>query len=159
MAAAHCALPVVVTEALPVEDLGEGRVELHRALEQIDRRADTALLTTLEQSPRLDELSARAVTAHAGGEGVACGLGVGAEALEVEGEEEIRATGAALLRRERVQLQRVFPVASADRAKRVAFDELGAHGDGCGVESLEVCLLYTSPSPRDRQKSRMPSSA
>ena len=24
---------------------------------------------------------------------------------------------------------------------------------------LEVCLLYTSPSPRDRQKSRMPSSA
>ena len=27
--------------------------------------------------------------------------------------------------------------------------------DGC----LLICLLYTSPSPRDRQKSRMPSSA
>ena len=26
-------------------------------------------------------------------------------------------------------------------------------------ERLMVCLLYTSPSPRDRQKSRMPSSA
>ena len=26
-------------------------------------------------------------------------------------------------------------------------------------EGDEVCLLYTSPSPRDRQKSRMPSSA
>ena len=26
-------------------------------------------------------------------------------------------------------------------------------------EQLRVCLLYTSPSPRDRQKSRMPSSA
>ena len=25
--------------------------------------------------------------------------------------------------------------------------------------SLKICLLYTSPSPRDRQKSRMPSSA
>ena len=25
--------------------------------------------------------------------------------------------------------------------------------------ALEDCLLYTSPSPRDRQKSRMPSSA
>ena len=25
--------------------------------------------------------------------------------------------------------------------------------------SLNACLLYTSPSPRDRQKSRMPSSA
>ena len=24
---------------------------------------------------------------------------------------------------------------------------------------LDICLLYTSPSPRDRQKSRMPSSA
>ena len=27
------------------------------------------------------------------------------------------------------------------------------------LASLEICLLYTSPSPRDRQKSRMPSSA
>ena len=26
-------------------------------------------------------------------------------------------------------------------------------------DRLPVCLLYTSPSPRDRQKSRMPSSA
>ena len=25
--------------------------------------------------------------------------------------------------------------------------------------SIDCCLLYTSPSPRDRQKSRMPSSA
>ena len=24
---------------------------------------------------------------------------------------------------------------------------------------IQICLLYTSPSPRDRQKSRMPSSA
>ena len=27
------------------------------------------------------------------------------------------------------------------------------------VDLLKLCLLYTSPSPRDRQKSRMPSSA
>ena len=27
------------------------------------------------------------------------------------------------------------------------------------VARLQGCLLYTSPSPRDRQKSRMPSSA
>ena len=26
-------------------------------------------------------------------------------------------------------------------------------------EQLEICLLYTSPSPRDRTRSRMPSSA
>ena len=28
-----------------------------------------------------------------------------------------------------------------------------------GTDGLVSCLLYTSPSPRDRQKSRMPSSA
>ena len=27
------------------------------------------------------------------------------------------------------------------------------------VDTITACLLYTSPSPRDRQKSRMPSSA
>ena len=27
------------------------------------------------------------------------------------------------------------------------------------LDLYDVCLLYTSPSPRDRQKSRMPSSA
>ena len=33
---------------------------------------------------------------------------------------------------------------------------------GAEIESMDTyitCLLYTSPSPRDRQKSRMPSSA
>ena len=30
---------------------------------------------------------------------------------------------------------------------------------GAGVGKTTTCLLYTSPSPRDRQKSRMPSSA
>ena len=35
----------------------------------------------------------------------------------------------------------------------VEFGQLG--GDG----QPQACLLYTSPSPRDRQKSRMPSSA
>ena len=38
-------------------------------------------------------------------------------------------------------------------------------GMACSAEKapsivpVKVCLLYTSPSPRDRQKSRMPSSA
>ena len=29
----------------------------------------------------------------------------------------------------------------------------------CHYHQITYCLLYTSPSPRDRQKSRMPSSA
>ena len=39
-------------------------------------------------------------------------------------------------------------------------DSIGESIDGISVvEGLSTCLLYTSPSPRDRQKSRMPSSA
>ena len=30
---------------------------------------------------------------------------------------------------------------------------------GINLDGIKICLLYTSPSPRDRQKSRMPSSA
>ena len=33
------------------------------------------------------------------------------------------------------------------------------HGRKRNAEEYRDCLLYTSPSPRDRQKSRMPSSA
>ena len=39
--------------------------------------------------------------------------------------------------------------------------ELGKRGARLvlGDINMDACLLYTSPSPRDRQKSRMPSSA
>ena len=34
------------------------------------------------------------------------------------------------------------------------------HGKGCAIcMACSSCLLYTSPSPRDRTRSRMPSSA
>ena len=38
------------------------------------------------------------------------------------------------------------------------FDELEKE-TGQATGWMQTCLLYTSPSPRDRQKSRMPSSA
>ena len=43
-------------------------------------------------------------------------------------------------------------------AAEVLYDESGAV---CGVATgdMGICLLYTSPSPRDRTRSRMPSSA
>ena len=41
---------------------------------------------------------------------------------------------------------------------REAAAEAGRGEAGRG-EAGSTCLLYTSPSPRDRQKSRMPSSA
>ena len=62
---------------------------------------------------------------------------------------------------------------SADKRVRIILvdvDEYGVTKISGDVESssrpgvyhhaeILVCLLYTSPSPRDRQKSRMPSSA
>ena len=36
---------------------------------------------------------------------------------------------------------------------------LAAEGVEAFIGKVKPCLLYTSPSPRDRQKSRMPSSA
>ena len=44
----------------------------------------------------------------------------------------------------------------AQEAKALVKDLIARHDIPCDYRS---CLLYTSPSPRDRQKSRMPSSA
>ena len=41
-----------------------------------------------------------------------------------------------------------FPIDEEDVKEKIGLNE-----------QYEDCLLYTSPSPRDRQKSRMPSSA
>ena len=40
-----------------------------------------------------------------------------------------------------------------------ALTTIEINGTFYGSQKPESCLLYTSPSPRDRQKSRMPSSA
>ena len=46
-----------------------------------------------------------------------------------------------------------------DRVHERSAAALGALVDQVAVVRNTTCLLYTSPSPRDRQKSRMPSSA
>ena len=58
------------------------------------------------------------------------------------------------------------PVATAASSNPVLTTLVGAVGEAGLVDTLNsapaltvFCLLYTSPSPRDRQKSRMPSSA
>ena len=55
-------------------------------------------------------------------------------------------------------------VEDEQRALAEALNELESLAFGLWLHALgfsldKVCLLYTSPSPRDRQKSRMPSSA
>ena len=44
-----------------------------------------------------------------------------------------------------------LPVASRKPIEDLVFSR--------NIKQLQVCLLYTSPSPRDRTRSRMPSSA
>ena len=48
-------------------------------------------------------------------------------------------------------------MSQTETARRNLLVELGT--EELPPKSLDTCLLYTSPSPRDRQKSRMPSSA
>ena len=47
----------------------------------------------------------------------------------------------------------------AQRQYSSLLEGLRAVGQVKGWQTQQICLLYTSPSPRDRQKSRMPSSA
>src|SRR5678809_1036369 len=53
------------------------------------------------------------------------------------------------------QSRRVLLTAYADTDVAIA----GINDVRIGLDHYLICLLYTSPSPRDRQKSRMPSSA
>ena len=47
-----------------------------------------------------------------------------------------------------------------ERVERAVRDLLSKQGVPLKqIRAIGLCLLYTSPSPRDRQKSRMPSSA
>ena len=55
-----------------------------------------------------------------------------------------------------------FSTARIPIRRQVILNEAIAHLVANVLPNLgiaEICLLYTSPSPRDRQKSRMPSSA
>src|SRR5674476_1466853 len=48
--------------------------------------------------------------------------------------------------------------ASNRHAVLLIFQAMDAAGKDGAIKHVMSCLLYTSPSPRDRQKSRMPSS-
>ena len=55
---------------------------------------------------------------------------------------------------------RVLDVGCGDGQLMAALrDTKNVDARGLELNAHDVCLLYTSPSPRDRQKSRMPSSA
>ena len=57
----------------------------------------------------------------------------------------------------------ISEIDTASTDKEVKVIVIGSTGDvfcsGHDLKELKDCLLYTSPSPRDRTRSRMPSSA
>ena len=66
------------------------------------------------------------------------------------------------------EIRRTIPVIKAIRAATKDYDEdvvisidtrRSEIAERAIFAGADICLLYTSPSPRDRQKSRMPSSA
>ena len=69
----------------------------------------------------------------------------------------IAALAVAILAVVAVTWRAMFSVVLDEEAARVA--GLPVDALNLGLAALTACLLYTSPSPRDRQKSRMPSSA
>ena len=54
-----------------------------------------------------------------------------------------------------VEITSISPYGTSNDSLIIGHDK----DQGCPIVMDKVCLLYTSPSPRDRQKSRMPSSA
>ena len=58
---------------------------------------------------------------------------------------------------EAVELEKLMPRAHLPEALREIPERCILHRTQ--LQRIYSCLLYTSPSPRDRQKSRMPSSA
>ena len=57
------------------------------------------------------------------------------------------------------QLYRTAPAVFASQPDEAVSDRYGFVPTITVVDALQACLLYTSPSPRDRSLSRMPSSA
>ena len=56
-------------------------------------------------------------------------------------------------------LKLIIKVIDKEKIRDKALILIGFAGGFRRSELVNICLLYTSPSPRDRQKSRMPSSA
>jgi len=58
-----------------------------------------------------------------------------------------------------VEIDRINILQASLLSMRMAVDNLRPAPDCLLVDGIFPCLLYTSPSPRDRTRSRMPSSA
>ena len=69
------------------------------------------------------------------------------------------ATALDLRSRSRVQLDGPDRAPTRAYLKGIGYDDEALARPIVGIANTWTCLLYTSPSPRDRTRSRMPSSA
>ena len=91
-------------------------------------------------------------------------LDIMAWGLDLERKDAVEAIGNITFTRESLDTPVVVPAGTVVHSTPInnTVYELSVISDTDfkdGENSLQTCLLYTSPSPRDRQKSRMPSSA
>ena len=90
-----------------------------------------------------------------------------ASSTTLDARERVRGTGKMIAMKMKMKMTRVATRTTTPRAFFGARGDEGTVGEialadvsrGKKIGRAEDCLLYTSPSPRDRQKSRMPSSA
>ena len=75
--------------------------------------------------------------------------------VEINDDQAAFEAGEETLRRTSLGQLKIGSPVNLERSLR-AGDRMGGH---FVTGHIDCCLLYTSPSPRDRQKSRMPSSA
>ena len=115
---------------------------------------------TLKQAKELSDYleNEHGIKAAAGGGVVmaAAGGAGGGEEAAAQTEWDVILTGFGDKKLDVVKIVKAITGASLMEAKKMVESCPATLKEGA---SKEDCLLYTSPSPRDRQKSRMPSSA
>ena len=79
--------------------------------------------------------------------------------FKVLAEEKYARTGVINTHRGKIHTPAFMPVGTQATVKAAFINDIVKTGSEIILANTYHCLLYTSPSPRDRTRSRMPSSA
>ena len=132
---------------------------------ELERQASIDELTGLMNRRQFEKHLESTVTSVADTENTHCLCYMDLDQFKIVNDTCGHVAGDELLRQIGQLLRNL--VRQGDAIARLGGDEFAMLLDRCAVEEgarvtgklLSTCLLYTSPSPRDRTRSRMPSSA
>ena len=148
-------LKVVKSDNKKQQELKEKNKSLEAAISQIDQNFGKGSVMRLGQQQALD---VEAIST--GSLSLDLALGIGGlpkgRIIEIYGPESSGKTTLAL--QVVAEAQKAGGICAFVDAEH-AMDPVYAKKLGVKTEELLICLLYTSPSPRDTMSSRMPSSA